>query len=358
LPAPVISYLINTGLKYTAKTRYDRALVSLTGDSIERAANFAYTFNNKFATALRTDLKNLTKEVTTSKNPAKVAKKLLEVAAGAGTVIGATVGLGLYRSGYIGNEEQNMPITSDALGKTTLEAVGGMAAPYITRAVKTGAAIKESNPMNRFETIANAAFPTSGTLFKTAGSAAQLALQGTPQDIYNPEVNPSYRYMPPRLVTEAVYRQSDKYKESMADKALTAMQQPYAQEKSINDQQVRAQKILMIENDLLGSNLIDNQQKQKLLNETRLLRERQPGTVAYNTALANAEQTISNLRNYGTADLQQVTTNKGNKYIADAEITKREQIARELVREGIVSPQEFAGMMMKYKEMRKGYNIR
>ena len=358
LPAPVIAYLVNTGLKYAAKTRYDRALVSLTGDSIERAANFAYTFNNKFATALRTDLKNLTKEVTTSKNPAKVAKKLLEVAAGAGTVIGATVGLGLYRSGYIGNEEQNMPITGDVLGKTTLEAVGGMAAPYITRAVKTGAAIKESNPMNRFETIANAAFPTSGTLFKTAGSAAQLALQGTPQDIYNPEVNPSYRYMPPRLVTEAVYRQSDKYKESMADKALTAMQQPYAQEKSINDQQVRAQKILMIENDLLGSNLIDNQQKQKLLNETRLLRERQPGTVAYNTALANAEQTISNLRNYGTADLQQVTTNKGNKYIADAEITKREQIARELVREGIVSPQEFAGMMMKYKEMRKGYNIR
>jgi hypothetical protein len=144
----------------------------------------------------------------------------------------------------------------------------------------------------------------------------------------------------------------------MADKALTAMQQPYAQEKSINDQQVRAQKILMIENDLLGSNLIDNQQKQKLLNETRLLRERQPGTVAYNTALANAEQTISNLRNYGTADLQQVTTNKGNKYIADAEITKREQIARELVREGIVSPQEFAGMMMKYKEMRTRYNIK
>ena len=354
LPPEVLAYLVNTGLKYTAKTRYDRALASLTGDSIERAANFAYTFSNKFATALRTDLKNLSKEVTTSKNPAKVAKKLLQVATGAGTVIGATVGLGLYRSGYIGNEEQDMPITGDVLGKTTLEAVGGMTAPYITRAVKTGAAIKESNPMNRYETIANAAFPTSGTLFKTAGSAAQLALQGTPQDIYNPEVNPSFRYMPPRLVTEAVYRQSNKYKEDMANKALTAMQQPYAQEKSVNDQQVRADKIFMVQNDLLGSNLLNNEQKQKLLSETRLLRERKPGTVAYNTALANAEQTISNLRNYGTADLQQATTAKGGKFIADARITRAELKAAQLLRDGAISPEEYAGIMMAYKDMRKG----
>ena len=358
LPAPVIAYLVNTGLKYTAKTRYDRALVSLTGDSIERAANFAYTFSNKYATALRTDLKNLTKEVTTSKNPAKVAKKLLEVAAGAGTVIGATVGLGLYRSGYIGNEEQNIPITGDALGKTTLEAVGGMAAPYITRAVKAGAAIKDAKSIDQLDIAANALIPTSGTLVKTGLNAAQLALQGTPQDIYNREVNPTFRYMPPRLVTELVYRQSNKYKEDMANKALTAMQQPYAQEKSVNDQQVRADKIFMVQNDLLGSNLLNNEQKQKLLSETRLLRERKPGTVAYNTALANAEQTISNLRNYGTADLQQATTAKGGKFIADARITRAELKAAQLLRDGAISPEEYAGIMMAYKDMRKGYNVR
>lgn len=354
LPAPVIAYLVNTGLKYTAKTRYDRALVSLTGDSIERAANFAYTFSNKYATALRTDLKNLTKEVTTSKNPAKVAKKLLEVAAGAGTVIGATVGLGLYRSGYIGNEEQNIPITGDALGKTTLEAVGGMTAPYITRAVKAGTAIKDAKSIDQLDIAANALIPTSGTLVKTGLNAAQLALQGTPQDIYNREVNPTFRYMPPRLVTELVYRQSNKYKEDMANKALTAMQQPYAQEKSVNDQQVRADKIFMVQNDLLGSNLLNNEQKQKLLSETRLLRERKPGTVAYNTALANAEQTISNLRNYGTADLQQATTAKGGKFIADARITRAELKAAQLLRDGAISPEEYAGIMMAYKDMRKG----
>ena len=312
--------------------------MSLTGDAFSRMYNFANAFNNKFATVARQDLRNLGQEIVTSKNPAKVAKKLLQVAAGAGTVMGSTIALSLYRSGY---GEPNMPVTPEAVGKTALKSASGLVAPYATRWAEGLSGLKESNPMNKATIIVNALAPTFGTQANVVGDIAQLAMQGTPQDIYNPEVNPSFRYMPPRLVTEPIYEQSSRYQEQKANKALAAGKQPYAEQKTQDDLTLRANTALMY------SALLNQ-------NDVKLLKERKPGTVGFNTALNNAEQTISNLKKYGTAEQAQIVPVQVDKFRRQADIAGQEAKAARLLREGKLTPEQWAALMMSYKDLKKG----
>jgi hypothetical protein len=87
--------------------------------------------------------------------------------------------------------------------------------PTTNRALSTAYRLQTSP--NADEIIGNLVLPGSGTVLKTVGSAAKLAAEGRPQDIYNPEENPQYRYMPPRVATEYIYSKSDAFKQKQAD---------------------------------------------------------------------------------------------------------------------------------------------
>lgn len=102
-------------------------------------------------------------------------------------------------------------ITPQRMVRATLENV----MPTTNRVASTFHRL-QTNP-NADEIIGNLVLPGSGTVLKTIGSAAKLTAEGRPQDIYNPEENPQYRYMPPRIATEYIYSKSDAFKQRQAD---------------------------------------------------------------------------------------------------------------------------------------------
>lgn len=74
--------------------------------------------------------------------------------------------------------------------------------------------------------------------------------------------------------------------------------------------------------------------------------------------MRNAEQTVTDLKQVGTTDPEVVANAQTQKLLADAEITRKEAIARDLLGQGVLTKEQFIAVMLKYKQERKAYNIR
>ncbi len=345
MPSDVLAYLTNSALKYHAKTQYDRSLGAITGDFFERSANFTMSFANKFAATAKDDFAKLSQEVITSKNPAKTAKKLLEVGAGLATVVGGGIALSLIKGGYTLNDE-GLPITPEAITKTGTQFVTGTVMPWETRLVQGAMNIKKAEqPSDYMMALGNLASPSIGTSAAAVGTALKLGLEGRPQDIYNMDINPYGRYMPPRVATEYAYRQSDKFQQDIAKKKVRSVSEPIIEQKTLDDLNARKYKVLQYE-PLLRKE------------DVKLLREAPPDTTAYKTALRNAEQTVTDLRQVGTTDPGTVANAQTQKLLADAQFTRKEAIARDLLKQGVLTKEQFIAVMLKYKQEKKAYNIR
>lgn len=345
MSADVLAYLTNSALKYHAKTQYDRSLGAITGDFFERSANFTMSFANKFAATAKDDFSKLSQEVITSKNPAKTAKKLLEVGAGLATVVGGGIALSLIKGGYTLDDE-GLPITPEAITKAGTQFVTGTVMPWETRLVQGAMNIKKAEqPSDYMMALGNLASPSIGTSAAAVGTALKLGLEGRPQDIYNMDINPYGRYMPPRVVTEYAYRQSDKFQQDIAKKKVRSVSEPIMEQKTLDDLNARKYKVLQYE-PLLRKE------------DVKLLREAPPDTTAYKTALKNAEQTVTDLRQVGTTDPGTVANAQTQKLLADAQITRKETIARDLLKQGVLTKEQFIAVMLKYKQEKKAYNIR
>ena len=341
MPSDVVAYLLNSGLKYHVKTQFDRNIGSITGNDIERMANFTMSFGNKFAATLKDDFVKLSKEVITSKNPAKTAKKLLEAAAGASVVIGGGIALALMKGGYnIGFGEEGLPTTPEAIQKAGVEFIAGSTAPMETRLVKSYQGIKEANaPDSKTAAVVNSLFPGLPTVSKAYADAIQTFSEGGLADVYNPNLNPSFRYMPPRIVTDYLYSQSDEFKRNMAKKSTQLQVQPYQKQKTIDDLIARANNVLQYKSVLDPENV-------------KLVETREVGSNAYRTGLKRLEEEKRNLGTYGTNDPQIVANAQTKKLLVDAQITREEARLRELAQQGAITQDQFV-RAMKYNRNRK-----
>jgi hypothetical protein len=341
MPSDVVAYLLNSGLKYHVKTQFDRNIGSITGNDIERMANFTMSFGNKFAATLKDDFVKLSKEVITSKNPAKTAKKLLEAATGASVVIGGGIALALMKGGYnIGFGEEGLPTTPEAIQKAGVEFIAGSTAPMETRLVKSYQGIKEANaPDSKTAAVVNSLFPGLPTVSKAYADAIQTFSEGGLADVYNPNLNPSFRYMPPRIVTDYLYSQSDEFKRNMAKKSTQLQVQPYQKQKTIDDLIARANNVLQYKSVLDPENV-------------KLVETREVGSNAYRTGLKRLEEEKRNLGTYGTNDPQIVANAQTKKLLVDAQITREEARLRELAQQGAITQDQFV-RAMKYNRNRK-----
>lgn len=265
MSSDTLAYLANSALKYHAKTQYDRALGAITGNDFERATQFTMSFANKFAATAKDDFAKLSQEVITSKNPAKTAKKLLEVGAGLATILGGGIALSLMKGGYT-FDDQGLPITPEAITKAGTEFATSTVMPWETRIARGAMDIKKAEqPSDYMMTLGNLFSPSLGTSIPTIGTAGKLLLEGRPLDAYNPEINPYARYMPPRVATEYFYRQSDKFKEDMAKKQVRVGTESIVQQKTLDDLNARKNKVLQYEPLLRTEDV-------KLLEKHRLIR--------------------------------------------------------------------------------------
>lgn len=341
MPSDVVAYLLNSGLKYHVKTQFDRNIGSITGNDIERMANFTMSFGNKFAATLKDDFAKLSREVITSKNPAKTAKKLLEAAAGASIVIGGGITLALMKGGYnIGFGEEGLPTTPEAIQKAAVEFIAGSAAPMETRLVKSYQDIMGAKaPDSKTAAVVNSLFQGLPTISKVYADAIQTFSEGGLADVYNPNRNPSFRYMPPRFATEYVYRQSDEFKRDIAKKSTQLQIEPYQKQKTIDDLIARANNVLQYKSVLDPENV-------------KLVETREVGSNAYKTGLTRLEEEKRNLGTYGTNDPQIVANAQTKKLLVDAQITREEAQLRELAQQGAITQDQFV-RAMKYNRNRK-----
>jgi|GEM_PF-5245550 len=347
MSSDTVAYLLNSALKYHVKTQFDRGVGPITGNDIERMFNFGMSFNNKFAATAKDDLVKLNKEVITGKNPAKTAKKLLEAAAGISVVIGGGIVIGLMKSGYnIGFGEEGLPVTPEAIQKAAVEFAAGSAVPMETRIYKGYQDIKEANaPDSKVAAAVNTLFPGLPTTAKVVVDTLQSFSEGGFADVYNPELNPSYRYEFPRIATEYFYRKSDKFKQEMAKKATQAQIQPFQEQKTIDDLNTRASDVLQYKSVLDQENV-------------KLLQTREVGSNAYRTALKRLEEEKKNLGTYGTNDPQTVANAQTRKLLADAQITRDIQIAIDAYNDGAINQEEYLTLRRHYRAQMKALGIR
>lgn len=347
MPSDVVAYLLNSGLKYHVKTQFDRNIGSITGNDIERMANFTMSFANKFAATAKDDFAKLSREAITTKNPAKTAKKLLEAATGISVVIGGGIALALMKGGYnTGFGEEGLPVTPEAIQKAGVEFMAGSAVPMETRLVKSYQGIKEANaPDSKTAAVVNSLFPGLPTASKAYTDAIQAFSEGGLADVYNPNLNPSFRYMPPRIVTDYLYSQSDEFKRNMAKKSTQLQVEPYQKQKTIDDLIARANDVLQYKSVLDPENV-------------KLVETREVGSNAYKTGLKRLEEEKRNLGTYGTTDPGTVANAQTQKLLADAQLTRKEAIARDLLKQGVLTKEQFIAVMLKYKQEKKAYNIR
>lgn len=347
MPSDVVAYLLNSGLKYHVKTQFDRNIGSITGNDLERMANFTMSFANKFAATLKDDFAKLGREAITTKNPAKTAKKLLEAAAGASIVIGGGITLALMKGGYnIGFGEEGLPTTPEAIQKAGVEFMAGSAVPMETRLVKSYQGIKGAKaPDSKTAAVVNSLFPGLPTASKAYADAIQTFSEGGLADVYNPNLNPSFRYMPPRIVTDYLYSQSDEFKRNMAKKSTQLQVQPYQEQKTIDDLITRAGDVLQYKSVLDPENV-------------KLVETREVGSNAYKTGLKRLEEEKTNLGTYGTNDPQTVANAQTQKLLADAQITRKIQIAIDAFNDGAISKQEYLALRNHYKAQQKAWGVR
>jgi hypothetical protein len=341
MSSDAVAYLLNSALKYHVKTQFDRNIGSITGNDIERMANFTMSFANKFAATAKDDFAKLSREAITTKNPAKTAKKLLEAATGASIVIGGGITLALMKGGYnIGFGEEGLPTTPEAIQKAGVEFIAGSAVPMETRLVKSYQGIKEANaPDSKTAAVVNSLFPGLPTASKAYADAIQAFSEGGLADVYNPNLNPSFRYMPPRIATDYFYSQSDEFKRNMAKKSTQLQVQPYQEQKTIDDLNARANDVLQYKSVLDPENV-------------KLVETREVGSNAYRTGLKRLEEEKRNLGTYGTNDPQMVANAQTKKLLVDAQITREEARLRELAQQGAITQDQFV-RAMKYNRNRK-----
>lgn len=341
MSSDAVAYLLNSALKYHVKTQFDRNIGSITGNDLERMANFTMSFSNKFAATLKDDFAKLSKEVITSKNPAKTAKKLLEAAAGASVVIGGGITLALMKGGYnIGFGEEGLPTTPEAIQKAGVEFMAGSAVPMETRLVKSYQGIMGAKaPDSKTAAVVNALFPGLPTASKAYADAIQTFSEGGLADVYNPNLNPSFRYMPPRIATDYLYSQSDEFKRNIAKKSTQLQVEPYQEQKTIDDLIARANNVLQYKSVLDPENV-------------KLVETREVGSNAYKTGLRRLEEEKRNLGTYGTNDPQIVANAQTKKLLVDAQITREEAQLRELAQQGAITQDQFV-RAMKYNRNRK-----
>jgi len=341
MSSDAVAYLLNSALKYHVKTQFDRNIGSITGNDIERMANFTMSFANKFAATAKDDFAKLSREAITTKNPAKTAKKLLEAATGISVVIGGGIALALMKGGYnTGFGEEGLPVTPEAIQKAGVEFIAGSAVPMETRLVKSYQGIKEANaPDSKTAAVVNSLFPGLPTASKAYADAIQAFSEGGLADVYNPNLNPSFRYMPPRIVTDYLYSQSDEFKRNMAKKSTQLQVQPYQEQKTIDDLIARANNVLQYKSVLDPENV-------------KLVETREVGSNAYRTGLKRLEEEKRNLGTYGTNDPQIVANAQTKKLLVDAQITREEARLRELAQQGAITQDQFV-RAMKYNRNRK-----
>jgi hypothetical protein len=341
MSSDAVAYLLNSALKYHVKTQFDRNIGSITGNDIERMANFTMSFANKFAATAKDDFAKLSREAITTKNPAKTAKKLLEAATGISVVIGGGIALALMKGGYnTGFGEEGLPVTPEAIQKAGVEFIAGSAVPMETRLVKSYQGIKEANaPDSKTAAVVNSLFPGLPTASKAYADAIQAFSEGGLADVYNPNLNPSFRYMPPRIVTDYLYSQSDEFKRNMAKKSTQLQVQPYQKQKTIDDLIARANNVLQYKSVLDPENV-------------KLVETREVGSNAYRTGLKRLEEEKRNLGTYGTNDPQIVANAQTKKLLVDAQITREEARLRELAQQGAITQDQFV-RAMKYNRNRK-----
>lgn len=347
MSSDAVAYLLNSALKYHVKTQFDRNIGSITGNDLERMANFTMSFSNKFAATLKDDFAKLSREVITSKNPAKTAKKLLEAAAGASVVIGGGITLALMKGGYnIGFGEEGLPTTPEAIQKAGVEFIAGSAVPMETRLVKSYQGIMGAKaPDSKTAAVVNALFPGLPTASKAYADAIQTFSEGGLADVYNPNLNPSFRYMPPRIATDYLYSQSDEFKRNIAKKSTQLQIEPYQKQKTIDDLIARANNVLQYKSVLDPENV-------------KLVETREVGSNAYKTGLTRLEEEKRNLGTYGTNDPQTVANAQTQRLLIDAQITRDKARLQELARQGMISEEEYVRADLYLKARRKAAGVR
>ena len=200
-------------------------------------------------------------------------------------------------------------------------------------------------PDSKTAAVVNALFPGLPTASKAYADAIQTFSEGGLADVYNPNLNPSFRYMPPRMATEYVYRQSDEFKRDVAKKSMQLQMEPYQKQKTIDDLNARASDVLQYKSVLDPENV-------------KLVETREVGSNAYKTGLTRLEEEKRNLGTYGTNDPQTVANAQTQKLLADAQITRKIQIAIDAFNDGAISKQEYLALRNHYKAQQKAWGVR
>lgn len=348
VPISVLTYLTNHALAYHVKSPLDRSLTMLSTDGVARWINVGQSFAYKFAATAEDRFNAEIQQAVQSKSLTKpvltVAEKLGKLA----IIIGGNFVLRMMNSGYkMTNESEGLPVTPEAAGSVLADTTMGLLKPGTGRVLKTIGKLqnaKMGDPAVVPEMI-NQLLPGSKTLGKVGADVGILLAEGRPQDIYNINVNDSFRYMFPRPIMDTVYKLSDKAKDDLSKRAIYQAQNQIAPEKERYDQYERAAKVLK------SFHLLDPADVEVLTKGTL-------GTTEYAKALSRSESAISNLRQYGTTDLQRATPAIVERNAMRAKIQQGIMQLNQDFREQKIDGNQYNQGLIEFKKIKKQYNIR
>jgi hypothetical protein len=347
IPLEVLTYLSNHALAYHVKSSFDRTLGAISRGDIERLAQFGFGFATKYAVTaqdrLRADMENAFKSRSFIKPAKVIAEKTLKMAAAVG---GVTV-LGLMSQGYNIMGEEGLPVGWDDVGKTAFQGAVGLGSPMLSRAVglaDAGLRGDVGNADTQMQAL-NQVFRGSGNALKLGSDLLAFGGEGRLGDFFNPNTNTSsFKLIPPRYITETIYENSREGRNAKTKLEIYKATQEGAKQQELDNQYQRAAKAL---------------QKHQFLDpeDVRILTQGTRGTTEYKNALSRAESALSNLKQYGTTDLEAaspaiIERNSMRQKVLQGLVQTQQDFAA-----GTIDRNEFAQRMAQYKMLKKRYNL-